>query len=125
MVVGSSGTASITFASEGATVSGLQCDLAHDKSVQIAATLGSAGVLAGKSLQTALLSNGDLRLMVAGFDQGIIPDGGVITLKIQLSASAAIGTHSLTCKNVVAIVPSGTKIAVSLQQGSVVVVPKS
>jgi len=122
---GTSGDVSISYRSKGAEISGLQCDLAYDPSniLIAAATPGSAALTAEKSVQTAVLPNGDLRVLVVGFNQNILLDGDVISLKVQVSASAPRGRHALTCQNAVAVTPSGKETEVDVKQGGIIVGP--
>jgi hypothetical protein len=124
VAAGGSADASITYRSAGAAVAGMQCDLTYDEHILITAvTTGSAGLQAGKMVQTSLLSNGALRILLIGFNQSVIPDGSVMDLKILVSQSADPGTHTLRCDNAVAVTPDADGLEIAVRGGRIVATP--
>jgi hypothetical protein len=91
----------VEFRAEGTAVSALQFDLRYSAGVlAVTATAGSAATDAGKLLTTTVLANGDLRVLIFGFNQTVISDGVVGSLSIQLRTPSAAGTHTLGLANV-------------------------
>ncbi len=126
VAAGGSADVSITFRSEGSAVAGLQCDFAHDSNILItSATPGSAALLAGKAVQTALLSDGKLRVMIVGFNQTFVSDGSVVDLTVQVDPFAKPGRYTLRCDNVTGVAPTGEEVEIDVRQGQVIAVPSS
>lgn len=124
VAAGETADATITYHSEGALVSGLQCDLAFGRDLVIAAvTTGSAGTLAGKVIQSAPQPDGRLRLMLVGFNQTVIPDGPVIGLKVKVNPGTRPGRRALRCENVSAARFDGQDVPLDAFPGQVLVRP--
>lgn len=107
-----------------AKVSAFQFDLQYDRKVisNISATLGPAAAAAGKTLASAVLSNGNIRYLVFGLNQTVIGDGAVITLKITIAPEAESGAYPLEMLNAVASNPNGIAVPIKVSSGRVVVI---
>jgi hypothetical protein len=108
-------TLEISYRSQGASVAGFQLDLGYDRAaLTITPTAGPAAASAGKTLSSAVLPNGRLRLLVSGFNQNVISDGDVITLSVQVAANAPSGPYTLGAFNALASTPAGELITLSV-----------
>lgn len=122
---GSTRSASMLYKADGAAVSGLQFDIEYDHNVVLALTVtaGEAANSAGKSVVTAQLPNGDLRVVIIGFNQTTIADGVIAVLNVSLSSYAAPGPYHLRLTNVIGVTPSADPILVQARDGQIVGVP--
>jgi hypothetical protein len=124
VAAGDATDATIAFTSQGSEVAGLQCDLVYDEDIFIVAiTPGDAGPSAGKGVQVSLLPDGTIRVITAGFNQTVMPDGTFVNLRVLVSPSAQPGPHTLRCDNAVATTPSGEQIEIDVRQGRIVAIP--
>jgi len=118
---GQSAHITVNLTNQGAQIAGLQFDLVYDKTaMSITAATGSAANTAGKFVATNSLSNG-LRVIVTGFNQNLIGDGGVADLTIAISAGAATANYPLAITNTSATDASGTTVALGQLNGNLTV----
>lgn len=115
---GSTVTANILFAAQGAQCTGLQFDLQFDASLTISATMGAAGSAAGKSIGTSTPSPGTTRFVIAGLNQTAIGDGVVVTLSIVVPAGSTTANYTLHVLNQLASDSTGASIALTAVDGA-------
>jgi len=112
---------SVGYGAKGATVAALEFDLEYDPSaLTITAEIGSAATSAGKFLAMNVLSSGQIRFLIFGFNQNVIGDGSVVVLTIQVSANSSVGPHRLDILNALGADPSGQGVPVETRSGQVV-----
>jgi cohesin domain-containing protein len=111
---GNSVLMSVDYNAQGAQVASLQFDLLYDPSVLsiTTATAGSGAINASKTLSDKLISPGELRFIISGFNQNVFGRGGVVHLTVQVSNSAPKGPYSLFLCNMVASDPNGRSVPI-------------
>lgn len=126
IVKGETAWTRIEYRSQGSAVSGLQFDLQYDRRMlYIEVSIGSGAAAVGKALTTTVLPNGDLRILIGGFNQTVIGDGGAVDLNIKMSVFASTGPHPLGITNVVGVKPDGTGVSVRrVGQGRITAIPQ-
>jgi uncharacterized protein (TIGR03437 family) len=98
----------MTFAAQGASVSGVQLDLEYDgTNLSLAATVGDALRQSGKNLSTVDLASNHKRILIVGPNQNQIPDGTLFNLFVNVSAAAPQGLYSLKILSIVGTSPNG------------------
>lgn len=91
-----------------APVSSLQFDLHYNSpALSLAATVGEAIRVSGKSLLSYSLAPGRLRFLVSGLNQTPIPAGVLMNLFAHLSPAAPSGAYALKISDIVAAAPDG------------------
>lgn len=114
---------SVSYLSQGATVSAIQFDLQYDRSaLTVTATAGSSTINANKALAMNVLPNGDTRFVIYGLNQTAIGDGPIVNLAIQVNANPSTSSYPLVILNQVASAPDGTAVALATQSGSIDIV---
>jgi len=123
---GSSIVAAISFASQGTPVSGIQLDLAYDSSQMSTAFLIADGGRTNQKLIYAsdLGTNGE-RVVIVGMNRNPLPDGPLITVFVNLKASALVGRLPLTMSHVVCSDPDGQSVATTTVDGNILVTASS
>ena len=122
-LIASSGTnvlTSIEYTAQGAQVADLQFDLVYDPSVLsiTTATAGGGAINASKTLSKNLISPGNLRVIIAGFNQNVFGGGSVAHLTVQVSNSPRMGAHFLFLCNIVASDPNGLAVPIKVTGAS-------
>lgn len=99
---GSSILIPMTFAAQGAYVSGVQLDLEYDgTSMSLVTTPGEALRQSGKNMYTADLPSNRKRILIVGPNQNQIPDGTLFNLFVNVSAAAPPGLYPLKISSIV------------------------
>src|SRR5438105_2225867 len=81
-------TISATYSGQGDPVSAIQFDLVYDSSAMtVTATAGSGVASTAKTLYSAAVTSGQLRVALVGLDQGLLPDGVPVSLAISVSTT--------------------------------------
>ena len=113
---GNSVLTSVDYTAQGAQVASLQFDLLYDPGVLsiTTATAGSGVINASKTLSENLISPGNLRFIISGFNQNVFGGGSVATLTVQVSNSARMGAHFLFLCNIVASDPNGLSVPIKV-----------
>lgn len=113
---GSSVLVSVEYTVQGAQVAGLQFDLVYDPSVLsiTTATAGGGAINASKTLSENLISPGNLRIIISGFNQNVFGGGSVAHLTVKVSSGARMGAHFLSLCNVVASDPNGLSVPIKV-----------
>jgi hypothetical protein len=108
----------------GAQVSGLNFDLTYDNNRLdvISVTTGPAAAAANKGVSTGSIDNMPIKVIIAGLNQDVIPDGIVAYVNINVLPSANPGASSLALSNAAASDPGGAGVALSLSNGSFTVI---
>src|SRR6266516_5630756 len=120
VVKGETAGTRIEYRSQGSVVSGLQFDLQYDRRVlYIEVSIGSAAAAAGKALATNVLPNGDLRILIFGFNQTVIGNGGVVDLNMKMGEFAPTGPQQLVITNVGGVTPDATGVSVRAGEGRI------
>ena len=126
---GQTGSVSVSLASAGSSVAGLQFDLNYDRSVlTVTVAAGSAATAAQKSLGSNDVTVSSIlykrALVVGGVSAGgqtVIADGPVATLNITVAAGAALGNQPLTLTNLAGTTAAATLVPLTGTAGSVTV----
>jgi uncharacterized protein (TIGR03437 family) len=112
----------VAFASQSASVSGIQFDLQYDISaLSLTATVGDAARTSGKTLYFEDLAPGQRRFVIVGLNQDSFVDGTLINLFASVSSNAAGGTYPLKLLNVVATDPSAQAVTINPVAGGITV----
>src|ERR1039458_4783347 len=91
----------ISFASQSASVAGLQFDLQYDNSVlSLSPTVGDAARTSGKTLYLWDLAPGQKRFLIVGLNRDPVVDGTLVNLFVSLSPTAPAGSYPLKLLNV-------------------------
>lgn len=113
---------SVTLRTLGANMSGLQFDLSYDKTaLGISVVAGSAAEAAGKQVFLGDLPGGK-RVLIIGFNQNLMGDGGVANPTITAGASVPSGSYPLALSNSGGTDPSGQPVSILANSGAVVVI---
>jgi hypothetical protein len=82
----------------GDAIAGLQFDVEYDGSaVEVSATTGDAAEQAGKTVQSAVVHPGLLRVLIVGLNRNEIAEGIVATVRVKLlNGNAGASTLRLT-----------------------------
>jgi len=112
----------VAFASQSASVTGIQFDLQFDASaLSFSATVGDAARTSGKTLYLWDLAPGQKRFLIFGFNRNPLVDGTLINLFASVSPNAAGGTYPLKFLNVVATDSSAQAVTVKAVDGGLTV----
>ncbi len=112
----------VTFASEGAAISGIQFDLEYDGStMSFATTLGDSLRQSGKNMYSADLASSRKRILIVGTNQNQIPDGTLFNLFVNVNAAAVQGSYPLKISAIVGTDPNGVPVAVLGMAGTLTV----
>jgi uncharacterized protein (TIGR03437 family) len=112
----------VSFASQSASVTGIQFDLQYDSStLSLSATVGDTARTSGKTLYFEDLAPGQRRFVIVGLSQDPFADGTLINLFANVSSSATGGTYPLKLLNVVATDSSAHAVTVKPVDGSITV----
>jgi hypothetical protein len=118
---GDSVDVSVEYRAQGAEISAFEFDLQYDPSVlNITATIGSAALAADKLLVTGVLPNGNIRFLIFGINQNVIPDGSLVDLTIEVSASSAVGPYPLVFLNANAASPDAEGVPLRTHDGRII-----
>jgi trimeric autotransporter adhesin len=116
----------MSLASAGQSLSGVQFDIVWDPSLNVNVVTGAQIGLATKVLYASLLQPRVLRCMIVGMNKGALADGELIRLFISVNSTAAAGTSQFSLLNLSATGGDGTPVfltagstAVQIQGGSV------
>jgi VCBS repeat-containing protein len=119
---GESVTTGIMYSARWADVSALQFDLRYDRNLfHIAPSLGISAYAAGKTMVSAVLPNGDTRVLIFGMNQTSIGDGSVVNLAISVAANAAAGIYPIDLLNVVMSDPEGNGVPIEVLSGQIII----
>lgn len=119
-IIASSGTnvlMSVDYTAKKAQVASLQFDLLYDPSVLriTTVTAGSGVINASKTLGDNLISPGEHRVIISGFNQSVFGDGVVAHITVQVSNGAPAGPYSLFLCNIVASDPNGRSVPIKVK----------
>lgn len=106
----------VDYSAHRAHVASLQFDLIYDPSVLsvTTTTAGGASMNVNKTLTSNLLSPGDLRFIIAGFNQTVFGSGGIARITVQVNNSARVKHHRLFLCNIFASDPNGLAVPIKL-----------
>jgi len=128
---GQTGTVNVTLAIAGASISGVQFDLAYDPTAMTVTVSTGAGTTAvNKGIQTNALDSQTVRAIAiggltqasldAGGGQSTFTDGAVVaTVNVQILANASVGLYALTLSKVVGTTPGATGVTIGTTSGSI------
>lgn len=125
---GGTGTTTVSLASAGASITGLQFDLSYNRTLlTVTIAAGSSTTAAQKSValndlgtaQRAIVIGGQSQQSLSASGQSVFVDGPVATLTIQVAANAALGSVPLTITNVAATSANATAVALTGANGGV------
>ncbi len=121
-------TASVVYRAQGAAVSALQFDLAHDdaavqKNLTITgSSVGSAATAAGKDLASNLaFGQGVSRFLIFGLNQNVIGDGSLADLTIHVQDQFPPDRLRLHLFNVVCASPEAEFVPCGAADGQIIV----
>jgi len=105
------------------SVSALQFDVLYEiKACDVTGiTAGNAVISAQKQLQYNKIAPGNIRVIIAGLNQNIIPSGSVAELSLQACASAPAGDVLLSLSNVILSSPTGTSVPTTTGSGTLTI----
>jgi uncharacterized protein (TIGR03437 family) len=96
----------------GGFASAIQFDLSYDNTLfGVSATAGDTTRNAGKELYFADVAPGQRRFLIAGLNQGSIPDGTLVNLFVNLNSRTPGGEYPLTVSGVVSADANGNPVA--------------
>lgn len=86
---------------------------------------GAAAEAANKDASFSTLSNGDIRIVVSGFNVDTIGSGELVEMRVRATLNAPDGDHAVNITNIIASDPDGNPVAATGTGGtfSVTVVP--
>lgn len=88
LAAGKPAAVNVTLASAGAALAGVQFDLEYDAAVfNVTAETGPAAAQAGKSVQSAPVAAGKLRVLIVGLNRNTMSDGVVAVLQVSLKGA--------------------------------------
>jgi uncharacterized protein (TIGR03437 family) len=117
---GSSVLAAVSFAAQGALVSGIQLDLEYDSSLMsVVFLIADTGRETQKRIYTSDLGAGKKRTMLIGLNRTPLPDGVLISAFVNLKANAPVGNFPLKLSQVVCSDPDGRPVSVAGVDGSI------
>jgi uncharacterized protein (TIGR03437 family) len=123
---GSSIVAAISFASQGTPVSGIQLDLAYDSSqMSTAFLIADGGRINQKLIYASNLGTNGERIIIVGMNRNPLPDGPLVTVFVNLKASAQVGRLPLTMSQVVCSDPDGQSVRTTTVEGNILVTAAS
>jgi hypothetical protein len=107
-----------------ASVGGVQADVSYDISVLALTTVkpGAAAQSAGKNVSFNEVSEGVVRVIVAGLNQKNIQDGVLAALMFNVAKGAQPGSYPVTVTAAELVTPNGVQVAGYTVPGSVTVV---
>ena len=109
----------ITLATEGDQISGLQFDLEWDAGLEVEVAVGRGLGGSGKLLYPAQQNARSVRLLFAGLNQGILPDGELMRVFIAVGPEA--GSFQLKLTNLVGTSPGGDPVAIGASATTILV----
>jgi uncharacterized protein (TIGR03437 family) len=109
----------LSLASGGQVVSGVQLDLAWDPAFDLHMVPGNQAGVSNKLLTVSLLQPRVLRCLIVGMNQSALADGDLLRLYLSINANASIGSSQVRVLNATATGPNGEPIF--LQSGIVAV----
>lgn len=119
---GASVPVSVSFASHGESVAGLQFDLVlDDPALSLAIVTGDATRSSAKSLYVAPLASNRTRFLICGFNQEPISDGTIAILFVNIASGAALGVYPMRFVAALATGPAGNAVQVSTSDGSITI----
>ncbi len=94
------------------SVSACQFDVLYDTTVYeiISVVTGDSSLAAQKQVQYNTVTSGQIRVIIAGLNQNIIPSGSVAKLNVKVCSSAPAGTYELSLNRVILSNPIGTSV---------------
>jgi hypothetical protein len=122
---GTTSMANVTFEAGTTPLAGLQFDLEfdHDRVQSVSPVAGDAAVVAEKSVTSAVLEDGRVRIIVFGFNANTISSGTIANLGIQMRLESPPGATPVRILNVVGVSPAGEGVSVVAEDGRVFTAP--
>jgi hypothetical protein len=112
----------VTFKSNQA-VAALQFDIESPPQITaITATSGTSTTISGKTLYTATVLTGVIRVLIAGLNINAISDGPITILFLHTKTGVAAGIYPLAIRNTFGASPDGSSVSVTGSDGSLVLV---
>jgi Cohesin domain len=112
----------LTFAAHGASVSGVQLDLEDDgANLSLTTTVDDALKQSEKNLFAVDLASNHKRVLIVGQNQNQIPDGTLLNLFVNVSATAPQGLYSLKISSTVGTNPNSLASSVLATSGTLTV----
>jgi uncharacterized protein (TIGR03437 family) len=112
----------ISFASQSATVTGIQFDLQYDTgAMSLSATVGEAARNSGKSLYLWDLAPGQRRFLIVGLNRDQVVDGTLVNLFVNLSPTAPAASYSLKLLSVLGTDSSAQAVTIGAVDGGIIV----
>ena len=99
-----------TLSTEGAQISGLQCDLEWDAGISVQIAVGSGLAGSGKLLYSVPLSPRGTRVLIVGLDQGTLPDGEL--LRLFIVTASTVDSSQIRLTNLMGATPDGSLVAI-------------
>jgi hypothetical protein len=116
---GETANLSIQFSPGSETVPGVQFDILYDPAqFTIAPSAGPVAKAAGKGVPVARPIPGDLRVIIAGFNQTAIASGVIADLAVQVAANAKPNAENIRFDAVSAVDPDGKTLELRAKDGS-------
>lgn len=84
-------------------------------------TAGASSVSAQKQVQYNTVSPGQVRVIIAGLNQNIIPSGSVAQITLQVCGSAPAGIYDISLSHTILSSPTGTSVPVSVTNGNLTI----
>lgn len=112
----------VAFRGQGNSVSALQFDLEYDNAAyDIALVVADSARVSGKNLYSADVAPNRKRILVAGLNQNVLPDGVLFRIFVNVRPDASTGAASLTVVQPVASDPAGRAVSLSATLGVITV----
>jgi hypothetical protein len=105
----------------GQEVSAGQCDVSFSSAVVSVSgvTAGTAAVSAGKDVSFSTIEAGKIRVIFAGLNQNVVPDGVVANIKCDVASNAPGGLQPLTLSGVLLSDPDGVAVPSTAVSGNI------
>lgn len=105
------------------SVSAIQFDILYNPYACeiITITAGASSISAQKQVQYNILTPGQVRVIIAGLNQNIIPSGSIAQITFKVCASAPAGIYDISLSRAILSSPTGSSVPVSVINGKLTV----
>ena len=115
---GASVPLTVSFASDGRPISGLQFDLSFDDAaLSLSTVIGGASRTSGKSLYVAAIAPNRTRFLIWELNQNAMADGALVNLLVNVAPAVTLGTYPIHFESALATDGDGQSVPVSTSDG--------
>ncbi len=105
------------------SVSAIQFDVLYDSDTYevITVSAGESSISAQKQVQYNTISSGQVRVIIAGLNQNIIPSGSIAKITFKVCSSAPAGSYDISLTRALLSSPTGSSVPVTVVNGILIV----